>query len=207
MFFLVPTGRGQKKDLVSARRHEEVFQLLYDLTKTMPYDIKTTSAQAYRRVVIQRRKAEGAAAGARPMEAGGWSAGGFLTDRSTAAADASQGVARSVKGINDGNGFVFISHLGEVCPSGFLPVSGGNVRKRSLVDIYRNAELFRSLRDYTKIKGKCGYCDYREVCGGSRSRSYGLTGDVHASDPTCLYVPPKPAVAVNPADEPELIED
>ena len=204
VFFLVPTGRGQKKDLVSARRHEEIFNLLYGLTKTMPYDIKTTSAQAYRRVVIQRRRAEGAATGARPMEAGGWS---FLTDRSKAAADASEGVARSVKGINDGNGFVFISHLGEVCPSGFLPVSAGNVRQRSLVDLYRNTELFRSLRAYSRIKGKCGYCDYREVCGGSRSRSYGLTGDVHASDPTCLYVPPKPAQPVDPAEEPELIED
>jgi len=206
VFFLVPTGRGQKKDLVSARRHEEIFNLLYDLTKTMPYDIKTTSAQAYRRVVIQRRRAEGASA-TRPMEAGGWASPDFLTERSEAAADASQGVARAAKGINDGNGFVFISHLGEVCPSGFLPVSAGNVRKRSLVDIYRDSELFRSLREYSKIKGKCGYCDYREVCGGSRSRSYGLTGDVHASDPTCLYVPPKPAKPVDPAEEPELIED
>lgn len=209
VFFLVPTGRGQKKDLVGARKHEEIFNALYDLSKTMPYDIKTTSAQAYRRVVIQRRKAEGVSA-VRPaggMEAGGWAAPAFLTDRSTAAADASAGVARSAKGINDGNGFVFISHLGEVCPSGFLPVSAGNVRKRSLVDIYRDSDLFRSLRDYSRIKGKCGYCDYREVCGGSRSRAYGLTGDVHASDPTCLYVPPKPAAPVDPADEPELIED
>jgi radical SAM protein len=209
VFFLVPTGRGQRKTLVSARKHEEIFTLLYDLSKTMPYDIKTTSAQAYRRVVIQRRRAEGVATGRPPMgmEAGGWVAPSFLTGRSQAAADASTGVARSAKGINDGNGFVFISHLGEVCPSGFLPVSAGNVRKRSLVDLYRNAELFKSLRDYGRIKGKCGYCDYRDVCGGSRSRAYGLTGDVHASDPTCLYVPPKPATPVDPADEPELIED
>lgn len=206
VFFLVPTGRGQRKDLVSARRHEEIFLRLYDLSKAMPYDIKTTSAQAYRRVVIQKRREKGMVSST-SMEAGGWAAPEFLTSRSAAATDASREVARSAKGINDGNGFVFISHLGEVCPSGFLPVSAGNVRRRSLVDIYRDSELFRSIRDYSRIKGKCGYCDYREVCGGSRSRAYGLTGDVHASDPTCIYVPPKPQKATDPAEEPELIAD
>ncbi len=90
---------------------------------------------------------------------------------------------------SDGNGFVFISHTGEVCPSGFLPVSGGNVRDRSLADIYRNDELFRDLRDPDNFRGKCGVCEYRNLCGGSRARAWALTGDPLDSDPFCPHVP------------------
>ena len=93
--------------------------------------------------------------------------------------------------MNDAS-FVFIGHTGDVCPSGFLPMSGGNVRERSLVDIYRNDPLFVDMRDYKNLKGKCGWCDFRDVCGGSRSRAYGVTGDVLASEPYCVYVPPRP---------------
>ncbi len=190
VFFLVPVGRGKKDEMLDAAGHEEVFNLLYDLSKEMPFDIKTTAAQHYRRVVIERRRKEGAA-GVRTMEPGGWSS--FLTAKARPAADASEVVGRSIKGINDGNGFVFISHHGDVCPSGFLPISGGNVREKSLVDIYRDSPLFREIRDYTKLKGKCGWCDFRDLCGGSRSRSYGVTGDYMASEPYCAYDPPKPA--------------
>lgn len=91
---------------------------------------------------------------------------------------------------SDGNGFVFISHTGEVCPSGFLPVSGGNVRERSLADIYRNEKLFRELRDPDGFRGKCGVCEYRNLCGGSRARAWALTGDPLDSDPFCPHVPP-----------------
>ncbi len=197
VFFLVPTGRAGAKYMVSARKHEEIFNQLYDLSKEMPYDIKTTAAQHYRRVVMQRRAQEAAEAkpseAAEEMEVGGWSVSeipAFLTGKSEAEADASKKVARAAKGVNDGNGFVFISHTGEVFPSGFLPASAGNVRKKSLVDIYRNSDLFKRIREYGQIKGKCGVCDFRDVCGGSRSRAYGVYGDVLASDPYCSYIPP-----------------
>jgi radical SAM protein with 4Fe4S-binding SPASM domain len=91
--------------------------------------------------------------------------------------------------VNAGRGFVFISHRGDVCPSGFLPLSAGNVRNESLREIYRNSELFRSLRDRTRLKGRCGRCPFLTVCGGSRSRAYATTGDTFADDPLCAYQP------------------
>lgn len=90
---------------------------------------------------------------------------------------------------SDGNGFVFVSHTGQVCPSGFLPVPGGDVRDGHLVDIYRNASIFRELRDPSRLKGKCGACEYRKLCGGSRARAWAVTGDWLESDPFCPYVP------------------
>ncbi|PSP54999.1 radical SAM/SPASM domain-containing protein [Halobacteriales archaeon QS_1_67_19] len=92
-------------------------------------------------------------------------------------------------GITAGDGFAFVSHVGEVYPSGFLPESAGNVCDRSVVDIYRNAELFERLRDDDALRGKCGACPYRTVCGGSRSRAYAYTGDPLESDPLCSFVP------------------
>jgi radical SAM protein with 4Fe4S-binding SPASM domain len=88
-----------------------------------------------------------------------------------------------------GDGFAFVSHTGEVYPSGFLPAGVGNVRDDSLVTLYRESDLFAALRDRSTLSGKCGACEYREVCGGSRSRAYAATGDPLASDPLCPYVP------------------
>ncbi|MFZ5827072.1 MAG: SPASM domain-containing protein, partial [Bacillota bacterium] len=93
-------------------------------------------------------------------------------------------------GVNDGKGFAFISHIGDVNPSGFLPWRAGNVREESLASIYRNSEVFRLLRDPSQLKGKCGACEYRGICGGSRARAYGVYGDWLAEDPACAYVPP-----------------
>ncbi|MFB6110551.1 MAG: radical SAM protein [Halodesulfurarchaeum sp.] len=87
-----------------------------------------------------------------------------------------------------GKGFVFVSHEGEVYPSGFLPLSGGNVTEQSLVDVYRDSPLFRRLRNAGELTGSCGTCEYREICGGSRSRAYAATGDPMASDPLCPRV-------------------
>ncbi|MCX2819698.1 radical SAM protein [Haladaptatus sp. F3-133] len=92
-------------------------------------------------------------------------------------------------GVTAGDGFAFVSHTGEVYPSGFLPLSAGNVREESVVNIYRGAELFENLRDKDALNGKCGACEYRAVCGGSRSRAYATTGDPLGSDPLCAYVP------------------
>jgi len=99
------------------------------------------------------------------------------------------GLNRPAMGVNDGNGFAFISHIGEVCPSGFLPIVAGNVREQSFAEIYRNSPLFHELRDQTKLKGKCGICEFGSVCGGSRARAYAVTGDYMEADPSCAYVP------------------
>ncbi len=180
LFFLVPTGRANHADMISPEEHEQVFNWLYELGKPASFDIKSTAAPAYRRVVIQRqRAAEGPSAGKEPAPA--LAGAGYRYK---------DGLGRPAKGVNDGNGFCFISHKGDVCPSGFLPVSAGNVRDQSLVDIYRNAPLFRSLRDTSALKGRCGRCEFRDVCGGSRARAYATTNDPLAEDPSCVYQPP-----------------
>ena len=84
---------------------------------------------------------------------------------------------------------MFVSHTGEVQPSGFLPLAAGNVRTASPVDIYRNAPLFQRLRAPTAFRGRCGRCEFREICGGSRARAYAATGDPFAEDPLCAYEP------------------
>jgi radical SAM protein with 4Fe4S-binding SPASM domain len=96
---------------------------------------------------------------------------------------------RSPLGIRDGRGVMFISHTGVVSPSGFLPYDCGNVREEHPGDIYRHHALFRALRDSDALGGKCGRCEFRTICGGSRSRAYGMTGDSFAEDPACMYQP------------------
>jgi radical SAM protein len=181
VFFIVPVGRARPEDLATADEFETVFHRLYDLSRTAPFDIKSTAAPHYRRVIMQRQVAE-RRAGARdgapsPLTAGvGFSLG--------------DGVGRAAKGVNDGDGFLFVSHRGDIYPSGFLPKSAGNVRTDDLVEVYRTHELFRSLRDRDRLKGKCGVCEFRTVCGGSRARAYAMTGDPLEADPMCAYTPP-----------------
>jgi radical SAM protein len=193
VFFLVPTGRGQSIDLISAEEFEQVFQKLYETSQRMMFDIKSTEAQHYRRFLLQRRT-ELRRLGQRPAPE-------FSRIPQYAqmpmGIEAPDGIGRAPRGINDGKGFVFISHLGEVFPSGFLPVSGGNVRKQSLSEIYRDSPLFRSLRDSKNLGGKCGQCEFREICGGSRARSYAMTGDMFAEEPCCVYEPKKQPLAVS----------
>ena len=177
VFFLVPTGRGQTTDLISAEEFEQVFEKLYETSTRVPFDIKSTEAQHYRRYLIQKRTEM-----KRKGEDDGTKLPAFL------GVSTPDGIER-MSGINDGKGFVFISHLGEVFPSGFLPVSAGNVRSESLADLYRNSPLFRDLRNTDLLKGKCGDCEFRNVCGGSRARSYALTGDMFAEEPCCIYEP------------------
>lgn len=92
-------------------------------------------------------------------------------------------------GVGDGDGFVFISHTGEIFPSGFLPISAGNVKWDSLVDVYRDSPLFKSLRDKSQLKGKCGVCEFKSICGGSRARAFAARGDFLEADPFCAYIP------------------
>ncbi|OTX95795.1 Radical SAM additional 4Fe4S-binding domain-containing protein [Bacillus thuringiensis] len=98
-------------------------------------------------------------------------------------------LGRAPKGVNDGNGFVFISHIGDVYPSGLLPIKTGNIRTKSLTEIYRNSPVFQNLRNPDNYKGKCGVGEFRYVCGGSRSRTYAITGDYMESEPFCVYIP------------------
>jgi len=185
VFFLVPTGRGSDIDLISAEEFEQVFAKLYETSQRALFDIKSTEAQHYRRYLLQRRT-ELRRLGQHPGES--YPRVPQFMQSSVGAAGA-DGIGRAPRGINDGKGFVFISHLGEVYPSGFLPLSGGNIRRQSLADIYRNSPLFRRLRDSTNLAGKCGVCEYREICGGSRARSFAMTGDLFAEEPCCVYEP------------------
>ncbi len=173
VFFLVPTGRGSTIDLISAEEFEQVFEKLYAASRRVSFDIKSTEAQHYRRFLLQRRTEEKRKGGLSPLL-------GTCTP---------DGIGRAPRGINDGKGFVFISHLGEVFPSGFLPISAGNVRKHSLAELYRHSPLFTSLRDSRRLQGKCGVCEFREVCGGSRARAYALTGNMFAEEPCCVWQP------------------
>jgi radical SAM protein with 4Fe4S-binding SPASM domain len=91
--------------------------------------------------------------------------------------------------IRDGHGIVFVSHLGDIYPSGFLPLRCGSVRNGSLVDVYRNSEIFRGLHTPNEFRGKCGVCEYSHICGGSRARAFAYTGDALGSDPFCPYEP------------------
>jgi radical SAM protein with 4Fe4S-binding SPASM domain len=167
LFFLIVTGRALASEDLLAGEYEDVFEYMYQLSKTAPFGIKTTEAMHYRRYVAQRIRAEHGA-----------------TEN-----EAAKSVAFRTAGVSDGKGFVFVSHQGEIFPSGFLPVSGGNVLNESLTDVYRNSRLFKTLRDTTQREGKCGICEYQKICGGSRARAYALTGDFLAEDPRCTYQP------------------
>jgi metal-sulfur cluster biosynthetic enzyme len=99
--------------------------------------------------------------------------------------------------VTDGNGVLFVDHLGEIHPSGFLPIPAGSVRTEDLVRVYRESPLFRALRDPARLGGRCGRCDWRDRCGGSRARACAATGDPLAEDPGCAYDPP-PAMEARP---------
>ena len=165
MFFLVTTGRAVVEDDLTGADYEAVFAFLYDLSQRASFDIKTTEAQHYRRYVAQRRKAGGVSGSPAPNPIG------------------------RQAGINDGKGFVFISHTGDIYPSGFLPFLAGNIRRDSPLEVYRHSPLFLELRNSDRLKGKCGECEFRNLCGGSRSRAFALTGDYLAEEPRCVYQP------------------
>lgn len=191
LFFLVPVGRGKTDDEVSPAEYEAVMHFLYDCSKYA--SAKTTEGHHYKRVVLQRAILEEKGL---PLE------DYFELDpvyRRLTARLASiaaerrlvpkENIIRTPMHINAGNGFVFISRRGEVFPSGFMPITAGNVKERSLVEIYREAPLFKDLRDVANFEGRCGLCEFVGVCGGSRSRAYAMTGDPLAEEPFCTYEP------------------
>lgn len=188
VFFLVPTGRGERLAALDADETEDVLHWLHDVSRFVA--IKTTEAPHYRRVVLQRT-----AAGEDPAAT---SRLGTLYRRLQAATSAARPAprrerpARPPLDVNAGRGFAFVDHVGAVYPSGFLPVPAGSVRTDPITTIYRESPLFRLLRQPERFGGRCGRCEFREVCGGSRSRAYALTGDPLAEEPACIY---RPAVA------------
>lgn len=163
VFFLVPVGRGQVLDPISPTTAESVLRWLADVADSADFALKTTEAPHYRRVRHQRRSQP-------------------ASQQSTPRGDRRNGVIA-------GDGFVFVSHTGEVYPSGFLPVSVGNVRNRPITELYRDTPLMQRLRDRSNLRGKCGACEFQDRCGGSRSRAFAHTGDPLAADPLCAYVP------------------
>lgn len=180
VFFLVPMGRGETLGGLTAEQCEEIFAALYDLQKGARFLVKVTEAPHYRRYVAQREESEGKRARGHP---------GALPAQLVRTEGPGHTIGLAPRGVNAGNGFLFVSHVGEVYPSGFLPVSGGNIRRAPLAAIYRDSDLFRQLRRPSDFEGICGVCEYNAICGGSRSRAFALTGSVLATDPWCAYRP------------------
>ena len=166
VFFFVPANRQQAAEMLSAEEHEAAFAKLYEASRRVHFQIKTTEGQHYQRFLLQQRARESR---------------GRMTEVDV--------ITCAPKGLNDGKSFVFIDPTGEVYPSRFLPLSAGNVTTQPLSRLYCESPLFVSLRDSSKLKGKCGLCSARNVCGGSRARAFVMTGDMFAEDPGCAYEP------------------
>jgi radical SAM protein len=186
VFFLIPVGRGQLDDLLSGEQFEQVFGKIYELSQRVNFQIKTTEAMHYRRYLLQHNLEErkmGHGSGHSPSAAQVYEPGAPTASAHT------RTMNWTTRRVNDGKGFLFVSHTGNVYPSGFLPIDAGNVKQTPLADIYRNSPIFKSLRDTSKLEGKCGVCEYKEICGGSRARAYALTGNPLAAEPCCIYEP------------------
>lgn len=170
LFFLISVGRGKVLQPLSPEEGEGLMSWIYKTSQVAPFVVATTEAPSYRRVALERMRAEG------------------LTADQIKRSNAYRGF-----GIRDGHGIVFVSHRGEICPAGFLPLVVGNVRQDHIVQVYRTAPIFKSLHDPTTFEGRCGHCQYHMLCGGSRARAFEATGNALASDPFCTHEPNLPA--------------
>jgi radical SAM protein len=182
VFFLVPTGRGSLLRGLTAAECERLFEIIYGVQKKGGFIVKVTEAPHYRRYVAQREAREAGSPG-RPHGPVSMPA------RLTQSEGPGNTVGLAPRGVNSGNGFLFVSHTGEIFPSGFLPISVGNIRSCRLDHAYRNSDLFRRLRNPSTYLGRCGRCEFQDICGGSRSRAFGLTGNAFETDPWCAYEP------------------
>ena len=171
VFYLVPTGRAHREQMISTQQAEESWRWLAEYSRTAPFTIRTTAAPQFRRTMLQGVEARGG-----EMR---------LTGAGYQIREAPAGI--ETRGVNDGKGFAFIDHLGNVCPSGFLQTPAGNVRAMPLADIYRDAPMFKALRDPSALTGNCGRCRFVELCGGSRARAYATTGSYLDDDPLCAF--------------------
>ena len=167
LFVVVPVGRGTELVSPDPEEIERLFAWVYEIGADAPFHVSTVEAPHYRRYWIQRRLAEGM-----PV------------------AELDRFGKRMGFGVRDGNGVLFVSHVGDVFPAGFLPYPLlGNVRRQPLAAIYRSSPELLALRDMDGLSGRCGRCEFRWACGGSRARAWAVTGDVLESDPLCAYQP------------------
>jgi heme b synthase len=178
-FLLVPTGRGKelKDQELPAEEYERILNWICDKQEELGDRMffKPTDAPHYMRVVLQRGK-DSLAKNAH-------------ASLSRQHAPQESGLSSLSRGCLAGIGFCFISHVGRVQGCGYLDVEAGNIREQSFSNIWQNSPLFRQLRDYSQLKGKCGSCEYKSVCGGCRARAYEATGDYLAAEPYCIYQP------------------
>lgn len=167
LFLLVQIGRGRTLGQLSPGACEALLAWLWRRSQQGSLVVTTTEAPHYRRVALQQTRAEGPGRLESPLGP----------------------TRRSGFGLRDGNGIMFVSHTGEIQPSGFLPLTEGNVRASSPLDVYRQSPLFRRLREPERFGGRCGRCEYRQICGGSRARAHAASGDPCGEDPLCAYEP------------------
>ncbi|MDR3182831.1 MAG: TIGR04053 family radical SAM/SPASM domain-containing protein [Planctomycetaceae bacterium] len=179
VFFLIPVGRGLEEKRIRAADYETVFETLWHHAQTKPFAVKTTEAPHYRRFVLRQ--------GGNPLDV----PRPFRTQTDVLGKRQNPPEkirSRAPLGITDGRGIMFVSHNGTIYPAGFLPVACGQFPKDSLVDVYQRHPVFKALQNPDNFKGRCGRCEYRYVCGGSRSRAYAVFGDYLESEPDCNYV-------------------
>lgn len=154
-----------------AAEYEEAFEAIWRVSQTATFGVRTGNASHYRRFVARKLKEMG------------------REEHSHLVPIVEQREAWELAGLNAGRGLMFVSHLGDIHPSADLNLLAGNVRTESIVDVYRKSSLFRALRDADMKEGKCGDCEYRCICGGSRARAYAMTGNFLSEDPRCYYHP------------------
>lgn len=173
-FMLVPVGCGVEisdNAMLPSDEYERVLEWFYDQSKVVPIELKATCAPHYFRIMRQKAKEEGIQ----------------ITPNT-------HGMAAMTKGCLAGTGVCFLSHKGRVQPCGYLPVQAGNVNEQNIKDIWEQSEIFTQLRDNSNLKGKCGICDYKNVCEGCRARAFAVTGDFLDQEPSCNYIPRKAQV-------------
>ncbi len=185
VFFLIRVGRGAALAELSPQQNEDVCHFLVDASR-YGFIVRTVEAPFFRRVVAWHREG-------RPPETGPLYE--QLSERLRLLLGEPRSEPRAqTKGTRDGKGIVFVAHDGDVYPAGFLPITVGNVRERSLVDLYRESPLLRDIRA-AGFRGRCGDCEYADLCGGSRARAYAASGDPLGEDPACAYGTPAPGPA------------
>ncbi len=195
VFMLVPTGRGKIDDEISPEEYEGLLEWVYDAAQKASIRVKVTCGPHYQRVWRQKAKEAGEVQSRREGTTQAKSdvpvKGGVLGQGHH------PGRNRAVRGCMAGDGFCFVSHLGDVYPCGYFPVQAGSIREEHFRSIYQESDLFRELRDLDNLKGRCGRCEFRKVCGGCRARAYSTSGDYLAEEPFCIYQPgrSKPAPA------------
>ena len=179
VFFLVQVGRGVAADAVSPDEHEDICHFLYDASQH-GFIVRTVEAPFFRRVVFRRQEGDPA-----PTSALYTALSGRLQELMGPAAGRPRAQTASTR---DGKGILFVAHDGEINPAGFLPLPLGNVRDEAIATIYRDHPLLRRIRD-ADFTGRCGRCEYADLCGGSRARAFAASGDPLGEDPACPYEP------------------